>query len=64
MGPHSRMEGGAGFEPAASCCAAGVLPEALPARIAATVDGVKTQRSADSSSSLSLSNASPLICIG
>lgn len=36
MGTPLSMDGGAGFEPAASCCATGVLTEALPARIAAT----------------------------
>ena len=33
------LEGVAGFEPAASRCAAGVLPKAPSARIAATIGG-------------------------
>lgn len=37
------VEGGAGFEPAASRCAAGVLPEAPPTRAAATDGGFGSQ---------------------
>ena len=38
------MEGGAGFEPTSFCCAADVLPEAPPARIAAGVGGIRPKR--------------------